>query len=66
MVWLQIVGDVDETLPRVCDELGIQLNKDEKKMNIRPLLRIVCARFFGEFTGTHLSLVLPIDNIVVM
>ena len=50
-IFAQLVGDVDETLPRICDELGIQLNKEEKKMNVRPLLRIVCARFFGEFTG---------------
>ena len=32
-------------------ELGVSLNKTELKLNIRPLLRLVCARFFGEFTG---------------
>ena len=47
----QIVGDVDESLPRVCDELGIALTKEEKKLNIRPLLRLVCNKFFGDFTG---------------
>lgn len=47
----QVVGDVDECLPRMCDELGISLTKEEKKMNIRPLLCIVCRRFFGDFTG---------------
>ncbi|XP_060078669.1 116 kDa U5 small nuclear ribonucleoprotein component-like [Ylistrum balloti] len=47
----QVVGDVDECLPRMCDELGISLTKEERKMNIRPLLRIVCRRFFGDFTG---------------
>ncbi|XP_038140204.1 116 kDa U5 small nuclear ribonucleoprotein component [Cyprinodon tularosa] len=47
----QVVGDVDTTLPRVLDELGIHLTKEELKLNIRPLLRLVCNRFFGEFTG---------------
>ncbi|CAL1526130.1 unnamed protein product [Lymnaea stagnalis] len=50
-IFSQIVGDVDESLPRVCDELGIHLSKEEQKLNIRPLLRLVCKRFFGEFTG---------------
>ena len=52
----QIVGDVDESLPRVCDELGISLTKEEKKLNIRPLLRLVCNKFFGDFTGQNLLL----------
>ena len=47
----QVVGDVDVCLPQVCDELGIHLTKEERKINIRPLLRLVCARFFGDFTG---------------
>uniref|UniRef100_A0AAR2JSD2 116 kDa U5 small nuclear ribonucleoprotein component n=1 Tax=Pygocentrus nattereri TaxID=42514 RepID=A0AAR2JSD2_PYGNA len=46
-----VVGDVDTSLPRVLDELGIHLTKEELKLNIRPLLRLVCNRFFGEFTG---------------
>ncbi|XP_060572589.1 116 kDa U5 small nuclear ribonucleoprotein component-like [Ruditapes philippinarum] len=50
-LFAQIVGDVDESLPRVCDELGISLTSEEKKLNIRPLMRIVCRRFFGDFTG---------------
>ncbi|XP_041087598.1 116 kDa U5 small nuclear ribonucleoprotein component isoform X2 [Polyodon spathula] len=47
----QVVGDVDTSLPRVLDELGIHLTKEELKLNIRPLLRLVCKKFFGEFTG---------------
>lgn len=47
-----MVGDVDTSLPRVLDELGIHLSKEELKLNIRPLLRLVCNRFFGEFTGS--------------
>lgn len=50
---VQVVGDVDTSLPRVLDELGIHLTKEELKLNIRPLLRLVCNRFFGEFTGTR-------------
>ena len=51
VVRCQVVGDVDESLPRVCDELGIHLTKEESKMNIRPLLRLILSRFFGSFTG---------------
>uniref|UniRef100_A0A8D1MTQ1 116 kDa U5 small nuclear ribonucleoprotein component n=1 Tax=Sus scrofa TaxID=9823 RepID=A0A8D1MTQ1_PIG len=47
----QVVGDVDTSLPRTLDELGIHLTKEELKLNIRPLLRLVCKKFFGEFTG---------------
>ena len=48
---MQVVGDVDECLPRVCDELGVHLTKEEQKLNIRPLMRLMCRRFFGDFTG---------------
>ncbi|KAG2460705.1 U5S1 protein, partial [Polypterus senegalus] len=47
----QVVGDVDTSLPRVLDELGIHLTKEELKLNIRPLLRLVCSKFFGDFSG---------------
>ncbi|XP_077977947.1 116 kDa U5 small nuclear ribonucleoprotein component-like [Glandiceps talaboti] len=50
-LFAQVVGDVDSTLPGVMDELGIKLTKEELKMNIRPLLRLVCKKFFGDFTG---------------
>ncbi|KAL5007165.1 hypothetical protein ScPMuIL_015971 [Solemya velum] len=50
-IFAQVVGDVDECLPRLCDELGISLTKEEKKMNIRPLMRLIWRRFFGDFTG---------------
>lgn len=50
-IFAQVVGDVDECLPRLCDKLGISLTKEERKLNIRPLLRLVCNRFFGDFTG---------------
>ncbi|ESO83588.1 hypothetical protein LOTGIDRAFT_176201, partial [Lottia gigantea] len=50
-IFAQIVGDVDTCIPQVCDELGIHLGKEEQKLNIKPLLRLVCSRFFGSFTG---------------
>lgn len=50
-IFSQTVGSVDLTLNETLDELGVKLTKTELKMNIRPLLRLVCARFFGEFTG---------------
>lgn len=45
------MGDVDATLPGVMDELGIKLTKNEMKLNIRPLLRLVCSKFLGDFNG---------------
>ncbi|XP_046847131.1 116 kDa U5 small nuclear ribonucleoprotein component-like [Xenia sp. Carnegie-2017] len=50
-LFAQIVGDVDSTLPKVLDELGIHLTKREQALNIRPLMKIVFKRFFGSFTG---------------
>jgi len=50
-LFAQVVGDVDTTLAKVLEELGVNLSKTELKMNIRPLMRLVFARFFGEFTG---------------
>ena len=65
-LFAQIVGDVDTCLPMLCDELGIRLTKEESKMNIRPLLRLVFQRFLGDFNGftdmvaQHISS--PVDN----
>jgi len=38
-------------LAKTVQDLGIYISKTELKMNIRPLLRIVCSRFFGDFSG---------------
>jgi len=50
-IFAQVVGDVDSTLPAVLDELGVYVSKEEMKLNIRPLLRLVCSRFMGHFSG---------------
>ncbi|CAH3120906.1 unnamed protein product [Porites lobata] len=50
-IFAQVVGDADTSLPKLLDELGIHLSKSEMQMNIRPLLSLVCKRFFGDFTG---------------
>ena len=50
-IFAQVVGDVDTSLPMLCDELGIRLTKEESKMNVRPLLRLVFQRFLGNFCG---------------
>ncbi|GAA27777.2 116 kDa U5 small nuclear ribonucleoprotein component [Clonorchis sinensis] len=50
-IFAQTVGDVDTCLPSLCTELGIWLSKSEMKMNVRPLLRIIFKRFFGDFSG---------------
>jgi len=47
----QVVGDVDSSLPMLCQQLGIKIGKEEAKMNIRPLLKLICSRFLGDFTG---------------
>lgn len=33
------------------DELGIILKRDEYNLNVKPLLKIVLSRFFGNSTG---------------
>ena len=33
------------------------VTKEELKLNIRPLLRLVCKKFFGEFTGKKLVVI---------
>jgi U5 small nuclear ribonucleoprotein component len=50
-LFAHVVGDVDTCLPGLCQELGVRLTKEESKMNIRPLLRLICSRFLGNFTG---------------
>lgn len=50
-LFAQVVGDVDSTLPDTLAELDIRVTKEEMKCNIRPLLRLVCNRFLGDFSG---------------
>lgn len=38
-------------MPALCDELGIRLTKEESRLNIRPLLRLIFQRFLGDFSG---------------
>ena len=47
----QVIGDVDTCLPDIMAELGIHLSKEEMKMNVRPLIALICRRFFGDFTA---------------
>ncbi len=46
-----MVGDADTTLAATLDELGVRLTKAEMKLNVRPLLKVICTRFFGRSTG---------------
>ena len=46
-IFAQTVGDVDTTLTQTLDKLEIVMNKTDLSMNIKPLLRLVCQRFFG-------------------
>lgn len=50
-LFAQVVGDVDSTLNDTMAELNIRITKEEMRSNIRPLLRLVCNRFMGDFNG---------------
>ncbi|GFX03760.1 116 kDa U5 small nuclear ribonucleoprotein component [Trichonephila clavipes] len=50
-LFAQVVGDVDAALPQLLDELTIKLTKTEMKLNVRPLLRLICSKFVGDFNG---------------
>lgn len=65
-IFSQVVGDVDTCLPHMMTELNIKLTKEEQKMNVRPLIALICKRFFGDFRA-FVDLVVkniksPIDN----
>lgn len=45
------MGDLDSSLPQLLDELGIRLTVEEQRLNTRPLLRLVCSRYLGTFSG---------------
>ncbi|EYC15160.1 hypothetical protein Y032_0038g3661 [Ancylostoma ceylanicum] len=48
-IFSQVVGDVDTCLPHMMSELNIKLTREEQKMNVRPLIALICKRFFGDF-----------------
>uniref|UniRef100_A0A1Q3F5I6 116 kDa U5 small nuclear ribonucleoprotein component n=1 Tax=Culex tarsalis TaxID=7177 RepID=A0A1Q3F5I6_CULTA len=50
-LFAQVVGDVDTTLADTLAELNIRVTKEEMRCNIRPLLRLICNRFIGDFCG---------------
>lgn len=50
-LFAQVIGDVDGTLADTLAELNIRVTKEEMKCNIRPLLRLICNRFMGDFSG---------------
>jgi U5 small nuclear ribonucleoprotein component len=63
---VQVVGDVDTTLPAVLDELGIKLTKEEMKINIRPLLRLICNKFLGDFSGKVMVKILLLKVLLII
>ncbi|UYV67465.1 EFTUD2 [Cordylochernes scorpioides] len=62
-LFAQVVGDVDEELPKLMQELDISLTKTEMKLNVRPLLRLCWSRFLGDFTGMRERLDLGLAQI---
>ncbi|VDL88207.1 unnamed protein product [Schistocephalus solidus] len=65
-IFAQTVGDVDACLPSLCAELGIHLSKSETKLNVRPLLRIIFRRFFGDFSGAYSTPLLFVLSVYFM
>ncbi|CAJ0962944.1 unnamed protein product, partial [Mesorhabditis belari] len=65
-IFSQVVGDVDTCLPSIMAELGIKLSVAEQKMNVRPLVALICKRFFGDFKAfadlVTLHIQSPADN----
>lgn len=58
----QVAGDVDGSLEVVLHELGIELTKSEQRLNIRPLLKLVCSRFYGLSIGACVAKVTGDDH----
>jgi U5 small nuclear ribonucleoprotein component len=50
-LFAQAVGEVDTSLSATLAELGIRLTATELKLNLRPLIKLVCSRFYGGSTG---------------
>ena len=50
-IFTHVVSEADTSLALLLDELGIRLTSDEQRLNIRPLLRLVCSRYFGTFSS---------------
>lgn len=41
-LYAQVVGDVDSTMAATFESVGVTLKKEERTLNIRPLLKVVC------------------------
>ncbi|OAF67216.1 U5 small nuclear ribonucleoprotein component, partial [Intoshia linei] len=50
-IFSMVVGDVDTKLDLVLLELGLRISAKQKKMNIRPLLRLIFCQFFKNNSG---------------
>lgn len=50
-IYGQVIGEDTKTLTRTLSELGISLTKEEHLLDVRPLLKLVMLKFFGEHTG---------------
>ncbi|KAI0241060.1 hypothetical protein LSAT2_002203 [Lamellibrachia satsuma] len=56
---------MDGCLLWVCAELGVHLTKEDQHLNMHPLLRLICQRFFGEFTGFTMMCVQFMKSLMV-
>jgi len=47
----KVIGEDEDTLKHTLSSLGIYLKASEYKLDVKPLLRLVCQKFFGIATG---------------
>jgi len=50
-LYAQVIGEDEDTLKHTLASLGIYLKASEYKLDVKPLLRLVCQKFFGIATG---------------
>jgi len=50
-IYTQVVGEDQPQLQRTLDELGVYIRKEEYKLDVKPLLKVVLSKFFGKATG---------------
>jgi len=50
-LYSQVLGESSETLTATLRSLNIKITKDELRFNVKPLLKVVLHRFFGEASG---------------
>lgn len=50
-IYSQVVGEDQPQLQRTLDELGVYIRKEDYKLDVKPLLKVVLSKFFGKASG---------------